>query len=153
MKSILIVIKPEQVVKILMGEKTAEILKTMPKCDLPIDVYIYCTKIGVSVEKDCGLGFPEPINGKVLAKFTLKRIDDISRKVMRLYAWNISDLQIFDKPKELSEFFHGFKLKNKGTILFDYDYEALRQRTLFGYEYSYPLKKAPRSWCYVEVRE
>lgn len=72
---------------------------------------------------------------------------------MGCYAWHISDLTIFDEPKELSEFFHGFKLKNNGTILFDYDYEALRQSTLFGYEYSYPLKKAPSSWCYVEVRE
>lgn len=145
MKSILISIKPEHVVKILMGEKTVEIIKTMPKCGLPIDVYIYCTKSGIWL--------PEHINGKVVAKFTLKRIDDISRKVMKLYAWNISDIVMFDKPRELGEFFHGFKLKNKGTILFDYDYEALRQETLFGYEYSYPLKKAPRSWCYVEVKE
>ena len=44
MKSILISIKPKWVAKILNGEKTIEIRKTMPKCDLPIDVYIYCTK-------------------------------------------------------------------------------------------------------------
>ena len=44
MKSILISIKPKWVAKILNGEKTIEMRKTMPKSDLPIDVYIYCTK-------------------------------------------------------------------------------------------------------------
>ena len=39
----MISIKPKWVAKILNGEKTIEIRKTMPKCDLPIDVYIYCT--------------------------------------------------------------------------------------------------------------
>ena len=42
-KSILISIRPEWVAKILNGKKTIEIRKTMPKCDLPIDVYIYVT--------------------------------------------------------------------------------------------------------------
>lgn len=43
-KSIIISIKPKWVEKILNGEKTIEIRKSMPKCDFPIDVYIYCTK-------------------------------------------------------------------------------------------------------------
>lgn len=44
MKNILISIKPEWVEKILNGEKTIEIRKTIPKCVLPCKVYIYCTK-------------------------------------------------------------------------------------------------------------
>ena len=44
MKAIMISIKPEWVCKILNGEKTIEIRKTMPKCKLPCKVYIYCTK-------------------------------------------------------------------------------------------------------------
>lgn len=44
MKSILISIKPEWVALILNGTKTIEIRKTMPKCELPIKCYIYCTK-------------------------------------------------------------------------------------------------------------
>lgn len=44
MKSILISIRPEYVEKILNGDKTIEIRKTMPKCELPCKVYIYCTK-------------------------------------------------------------------------------------------------------------
>lgn len=46
------------------------------------------------------------------------------------YGWHISDLVIYDKPKELSEF--------KGL-----------RKTKFGYE---PIKitRPPQSWCYVE---
>lgn len=44
MKAILISIRPKWVSKILNGEKTIEIRKSAPKCELPIDVYIYCTK-------------------------------------------------------------------------------------------------------------
>lgn len=44
MKSIMISIQPQWVEKICNGEKTIEIRKTMPKCELPCRVYIYCTK-------------------------------------------------------------------------------------------------------------
>lgn len=44
MKAIMISIQPQWVEKILNGEKTIEIRKTMPKCELPCKVYIYCTK-------------------------------------------------------------------------------------------------------------
>ena len=118
------------------------------------------------------------LNGKVVAKFTLKKLtpmtlerpyldyyeknacisaDDIINYhkhpiASKLYAWHISDLQIFYEPMELNRFYHSFKCRRKeGTsVLFDYDCEALRQSTKFGCEYVYPLNRAPRSWCYVE---
>ena len=43
-KAIMLSIRPEWVQKILSGEKTIEIRKTLPKTPLPRDVYIYCTK-------------------------------------------------------------------------------------------------------------
>lgn len=43
-KAILMAIKPQYLFKILNGEKTIEIRKTIPNCELPIDVYLYCTK-------------------------------------------------------------------------------------------------------------
>lgn len=97
-KAILISIKPEWVEKILNGEKTIEVRKSMPRCALPADVYIYCTK-----SKDGSLnyfggdkydtrdyyfmhydndnwtvGLGEEFNnlcGKVVAKFTLNKVD------------------------------------------------------------------------------
>jgi hypothetical protein len=50
-KAILISIRPEWVEKILNGEKTIEIRKSMPKCELPIDVYIYCSKDDMNLYK------------------------------------------------------------------------------------------------------
>lgn len=49
-----------------------------------------------------------------------------------LYGWHISDLKIYDKPKEISE----FRVKNKKDI--GWDIAAV------------PLFRAPQSWCYVE---
>ena len=96
MKAILMSIKPEWVEKILNGEKTIEIRKTMPKCELPRKVYIYCTKQGrplVYGDVQCNTGFIEKytqtynyskqdvdriwgnLQGKVVATFTLNKID------------------------------------------------------------------------------
>lgn len=51
----------------------------------------------------------------------------------KVYYWHISDLVIYDKPKELSEY--------TGLL-----------KTKFGYE---PIKitRPPQSWCYVEVTD
>lgn len=56
-------------------------------------------------------------------------------------AIHIKKLEIFNKPKELSE----FKIKKKHTrpgTKFDRTYETIE-----------PLTKAPQSWCYCEVIE
>lgn len=207
MKAILMSDRPEWVVKILNGEKPIEIRKTMPKCELPIDVYIHCTKNGVVIEKDCGLGFPEPINGKVVAKFTLRKIDKLEMenpyegrtrtfldeacvtigeargyaggehpRYNPLYAWHISDLIIFDEPKELNQF------QKVGTLAAyqkalekacEEDEEIAERReeeiawcgesswlpncaelTEAAYQMGeFGLKRPPQSWQYVEVRE
>ena len=196
MKSILISIKPKWVTKILNGEKTIEIRKTMPKCDLPIDVYIYCTKEDnlcciKKISRDryiCGKDFdikdfPQLSsgydgNGKVVAKFTLNKVEEIIPFIVREtklglayelteekiincqkaqltydeynrylkcrtgYAWHISNLKIFDKPKELSEF---YRVCNKcpfknSQVCFDHCGEDICK-----------LTKAPQSFCYVEA--
>lgn len=193
MKSILISIKPKWVAKILNDEKTIEIRKTMPKCGLPIDVYIYCTKESIlfyndlkkeyySVSKSLTALEKYDLSGKVVAKFTLNKVEKfdlieeqkykgnsndeilkynecirkqkeiarksclsfcelicycdtkalgINQKEMIGYAWHISNLEIFDKPKELSE------LKQEW-------YDCGNNF------HSKPLTKAPQSWCYVE---
>jgi predicted transcriptional regulator len=91
MKAILISIKPEWVAKILNGDKTIEIRKTAPKCDLPIDVYIYCAKRipYLHVIYDLKTRKPRYIldkkkwymakNGKVVAKFTLRNVEKLER--------------------------------------------------------------------------
>lgn len=71
-----------------------------------------------------------------------------------LYGWHISELKIYDKPKELSEF---YKKCNEGcedcylwqnvrvnSEEFDMDCSS----KYYGH---IPLKRPPQSWCYVEV--
>lgn len=173
-KSILISIKPRFVADILNGHKTIEIRKTMPKCDLPIEVYIYCTKEKGShyncrlLRKYCDkymidtIDYPTPkpyLNGKVVAKFTLNKVEKIeealvgdirknaclSEKELLDYlfnktgfAWHIDNLVVFDKPKELFNFEHE-------KVVEDYFRGTARKLVL--------LTKAPQSWCYVEVEE
>ena len=83
-RAILMSIRPQHLVKILNGEKTIEIRKTMPKCELPIDVYLYCTKGKKNIlykYKDKYytqhyLTFTdsvEVLNSKVVATFTLNK--------------------------------------------------------------------------------
>ena len=148
MKSILISIKPRFVADILNGKKTIEIRKTMPKCELPITVYIYCTK-------DNYLGYlPKYFAGKVVAKFTLNKcqewhnyswqeitkngcvsdneLKEYSKGRKSLYIWHISNLAIYDRPRELCEFRHRKQFMPSGYMID-------------------PLTKAPQSWCYIEV--
>jgi hypothetical protein len=225
MRAILLSSKPEQVAKILSGEKTIEIRKTMPKCELPIDVYIYCTKdqtrendgnvIGrcyqpkTSLKVICG-------RGKVVCKFTLREVDKIMYFPQSLglderrkhgcyscvfedsnkrnfdkenysdyfvdgsddnylvygskmkanqihtylrgkvgYSWEISDLEIFDKPKGLREFekvgsYNNPTIKCKGKERGRCN-RGISPFTgkLVGCEKA-RLTKAPQSWCYVE---
>lgn len=199
MRAILISIKPEWVAKILNGEKTIEIRKTMPKCVLPCRVYIYCSKdkkkplLGNAYASgswklwnayklikdnvpvkgwdartgytyDCSLA-----NGKVIAEFTLNKIDDfkvfenssvqywnwynlekscltydeISNYIGKDkigYAWHIDDLKIYDKPKELNKFYNYDKVYNNS---FGWAFTEQEKRKY--------LKRPPQSWCYVEA--
>jgi len=153
MKQILISIKPKWVAKILSGEKTLEIRKTAPKewVDYlnrktdkpnpePIIVNIYCTKSDY-------IGYlPNKYVGKVVARFVLDKVrpDYWSNalsgsclspyevkeyvKGSHFFSWQISDLEIFDEPKKLSDFCTYRKP-------------------------SYVLERAPQSWCYVEERQ
>lgn len=87
MKSILISIKPKYVADILNHKKTIEVRKSMPKCDLPIDVYIYCTKDNKHKLEYCDYNGScwsandggDYYNGKVVAKFTLNKVEEIDK--------------------------------------------------------------------------
>lgn len=195
-KAIMISVKPKWVAKILNGEKTIEIRKTMPKCDLPIDVYIYCTKDKkdyLCKPNEWGMPFPKTYalggkccknyNGKVVAKFALNKVErfewdscgrdnngywldngerfDLKHTCLTYeelfayvksdvgYAWHISNLEIFDKPKELSEFKHWVFYKKCEKCPYgknDYDYGLCSQCCEIK-----PLTKAPQSWQFIEV--
>lgn len=59
-----------------------------------------------------------------------------------LYGWHISDLEIYDNPKELSEF---CRHDNTYDNAFGWAFEDRAK--------SAPLTRPPQSWCYVEKLE
>ena len=75
-----------------------------------------------------------------------------------LYAWHISDLVIYDKPKELSEFKHECKYADSVTSKYcdgcNYYYTESNESIGFYSEctcdYLLPIRRPPQSWCYVE---
>ncbi len=85
MKAILISRKPKECANILNLIQSILVLKTMPKCNLPIDVYIYCTKDKKHKLEYCGYNGGcwsandggEYFNGKIVAKFTLNKISAV----------------------------------------------------------------------------
>lgn len=190
MKAILKSIRPQHDKNILNGLKLIELDKSAPKewkdylsgktkeKPKPREVFIYCTKdlnallrfidnrymflscstLTRKQEFESG----KYLNGKVVAKFTLNKVEEIVKtsplhygtesiyKIKDLccltdgeirdyfkgkngYAWHIDNLVIFDKPKELSRF---------GTLT----------NKCNGFRGGLkPLTKAPQSWCYVEA--
>lgn len=84
MKSIMLSIKPQWVEKIINKEKTIEIRKSKPSCELPCKIYIYCTKnngkwIGqYPFYKLCDKKLND-LNGKVVAEFILYDVETIDR--------------------------------------------------------------------------
>ena len=135
-KAVLISIRPEWVRKILNGQKTIEVRKTRPKMDKPFKCYIY----------KCG-------NGKVIGEFLCDEIININGAgripsdaarptclepaelhqylgAATGFGWHISNLRIYDTPRELWEF------------------TGLRE-TKFGAE-PVQITRPPQSWRYVE---
>lgn len=175
MKSIMISIKPEWVEKIINKEKTVEIRKTMPKCKLPIKVYIYETKgkfkKGFYNNLDHKVHYCEYFGkGKIVAEFLLDKVECFTTDYRQnkqqtsriceqsclsfnemaeyetnspcLYAWHISHLNIYDKPKLLQEFFKpcdGCDKLNTDRCTEEISYCKAKVFT-----------RPPQSWCYTE---
>lgn len=127
MKSILLSIKPKYVELIASGQKTIEVRKTAPQ-EVPFKCYIYETQgrtetpwvdeDGHFIYKGRGQVIGEFIcnnsseldyvyywnNGYEFATcLTYRQVADYG-KGKTLYGWHISDLKIYDRPRELSEF-------------------------------------------------
>lgn len=166
-KAVMLSVRPKWCEKIAGGEKTIEVRKTRPKLDTPFKCYIYCTQSGVA------LGAWGK-HGKVVGEFTCERIALIAydggelssttnaafspatcltpSEIIayigdkgRCYGWHMSNLRIYDTPRELSEFRRAcpnswycescaMYRENNGTC----GNERLQ------------LKRPPQSWCYVE---
>ena len=162
-KAVMLSIRPKWCEMIARGEKTIEIRKNRPEMKPPFKCYIYCTASGITSAERNGNVYTD-LRGKVIGEFIctdfvpfcngkpilmirketaeeIERRSCLSREEIMEYApkgnpigWCISDLTIYDKPKELSE----FKL---------YYCSVVREG---GYPMpTHEIRRAPQSWCYV----
>ena len=88
------------------------------------------------------------ISDRELAKMCLSYADAMKYgKGKTLYGWHISDLKIYDKPKELSEFIKSGFMTEEEWLFNLYPnthchYEAWAKK--------FEITRPPQSWCYVE---
>lgn len=163
-KAVLISIRPGWVEMILDGEKALELRKTRPKVEPPFKCYIYCT-LGR------GNAFGEAFGGLVVGEFVCDRIESVwgsgylkmpesafAGSCLNMYQidtyldgkdgyfWHISNLEIYDTPKELTEFYTWKKCKSCSKS----GYESTA--CIYDENCMVPvaITKAPQSWCYVE---
>lgn len=155
MKAVLISIRPKWCEKIASGEKKIEVRKTRPKLQTPFKCYIYCTLPRYPHEDFIEADYPKPQfygGGKVIGEFVCDQIIedhtfghdekfysaacmsacDAAAYAMQspMYGWNISNLKIYDVPRELASL-TGLRATRFGAAPYD-------------------IKRAPQSWCYVE---
>lgn len=165
MKSVLIAIRPQWAEKIAKGIKTIEVRKTAPQ-EVPFKCYIYETQGRTEtpwIDEDGHFIYKG--RGQVIGEFICDKVDEypydycdgvdidddtiletaidredinIYAKGKTLYGWHISDLKIYDKPKEWSEFRtpkNPHRIGNSHSWILD------------GYK---KITRPPQSWMYVE---
>lgn len=181
-KAVLISIQPKWCELILRGKKTVEVRKSRPKLETPFKCYIYCTRS----RSYLGRKYKELDNllggGMVVGEFMCKMITPIEYRMdgfadvvdcntacmkpsefivygkgKPLYGWHISDLKIYDKPKELSEFRSVCRHYDDGRCGHCKYYDYANNES-YSYEECLvdglkPITRPPQSWCYVEERE
>lgn len=160
MKAVMISIRPKWVAKILSGEKTVEVRKTAPNLETPFRCYIYETQGKTDtpwIDEEGHMIFRG--RGQVVAEFICDEIRDARECFIAptcltteewleytngykrtVWGWHISELKIFDKPKELHEFNQCHKCEyHEGCVQHEYSCAG-----------HYKLQRPPQSWCYVE---
>lgn len=175
MKAVMLSIKPKYCELIASDRKTIEVRKTRPKIETPFKCYIYCTK--EFYRKGDGY-FQGKYCGKVIGEFICNEIQEIKADnlvalyfnnpfnetcvtdlEMRKYAngknlflWYISNLAIYDEPKELSEFGKECNLDCPSVHCPYWEYQRVNADE-WDYDCSCnnikPLTRPPQSWCYV----
>ena len=193
MKAIMISIQPQCVEKILNGIKTIEIRKTMPKCELPCKVYIYCTMGKNTIdyverkgEKDWYgniakktmivtrpkydyMNYTNETLGKVIAEFTLNKVDilerdlndwlpknryDVSNELLKDINSNQEQLWNYGQGKILYAWYiDDLKVYDKPKELSEFSTISHRMKGKESRFTSHLLQRPPQSWMFVDNLE
>lgn len=139
-KAVMLSIRPKWCEKIISGEKTIEVRKNRPKLKTPFKCYVYETQGWV--ERDGIMEFA--LGGRVIGEFTCDRIFPINvfDNGRTGHGWHISNLKIYDTPKELSKFSRPFE-NCIDKVCDEFGCASC--------ENGGHIKRPPQSWCYVEA--
>lgn len=87
---------------------------------------------------------------------TLTEFNSYGTRGKILYGWHISDLVIYDRPKELSEFYTVCKMNCEYCEMWGYtrvNADEFDMDCKSDWPLHKTLKRPPQSWCYVEVQD
>ena len=188
MKAVMLSLRPQWCEKIFNGSKTIEVRKSRPSLDMPFKVYVYETK---GETKYWSQPMPIPYTegrGKVIGSFVCDRVclyipfglkgHLLPQKVYRemcltkeqldkygglktLYGWHITEPTLFEKPRELGEFYRSLpeKVLENGEYDCRKEWDVLCIDAPEGGDYCaechyggrVPLTRPPQSWVYCET--
>lgn len=166
MKAVLLSIRAYWCELISRGQKTVEVRKTKPKAvQTPFKCYIYRTKT-------------PRLAGAIIGEFTCDKIwelapichapDDVEEQACmdrdyivdylrcKGFGWHISDLKIYDKPRDLDEFSRfGFWGMNGTGVCGNYGCKNYEPSDSYMIPPTCKINgcsvcRPPQSWCYVE---
>ena len=175
MKSVLISIQPKWCELIASGKKTVEIRKNKPKLETPFKVYIYMTK---EFSRGINSSFYFYKYGKVIGEFVCDKVVEFENSMYEPafnetsvlscvdfeelalylgkkdfgYGWHISNLVIYDLPRELYEFMKPCKLECDMRFLNEPPCEKC-EHLVASFGCGRTMTRPPQSWCYVEGGE
>lgn len=161
------------------GDKTIEVRKTRPNIKPPFKCYIYCTKSNAKLyynfklnrslngkvigEFICDVIYPLSFYVSDISYFdtapsfivpgtclTDKEIAEYLGNGKTGYGWHISDLKIYDEPKELSKF---YKPCPNDVLCAGCKHAFVpddEDETLALIACGNKVTRPPQSWCYVE---
>lgn len=189
MKAILMSIHPKWCEKIFNGEKTIEVRKSYPSIPTPFTVYVYETKGKTKYwSQPMPMPYTEG-RGKVIGSFVCDRIDeytfsnyearyrindvDLAKTCLNhpeliaygkskyLCGWHITEPKLFDKPRELGEFYRALpeKVLENGEYDCRKEWDVLCIDAPEGGDYCaecpfggrVQITRAPQSWVYCET--
>ncbi len=151
-------------------KKRLELRKSKPKIETPFKCFVYETKTPLRWNKthnniiggeggyivgeficDYIISYCEMENADIAEQMSCVSREDILdySNGKAVYGWHISDLVIYDKPRELSEFYQKCKSYDKDEWEND---DCLECKNPCGNGGKLYLKRPPQSWCYVEER-
>lgn len=124
MRAILISKPPKQVANILKGEQTIIVLMTAPKewvdylsgktkeKPKPMTANIYCVKRGVKIARGSLFGKLKPLNGRVVAKFTLREVERLLSASQDTYCGDYDEV-FFTKTVSPYEFLNASRMSQE----------------------------------------